>query len=66
MLTYDWVDTKVAAISSALSSEAALRPTDIVVGDPFEWLALLVQGDKRICRSLMTAWSCFTGASLYG
>lgn len=39
---YDWINAKVAGISSALSTEATLSKYDIVVDDSLEWLVLLV------------------------
>lgn len=35
----------------ALNTEAAINASDIVVGNPLEWLAFLVESEKRICSS---------------
>lgn len=48
---YDWVYAKVVTTYSTLTTEAALRDADIMVGDPLEWLALVVSGEKMICNS---------------
>lgn len=55
MLEYDWVDAKVSGTSLALSIEAAIDTTGIVVGDPLEWSALLVIGKRGYAILLMIA-----------
>lgn len=50
-LEYDWVDEKVVKTCSNSSIKAALSDADITVGDPSEWLVLLVLMEKRIFNS---------------
>lgn len=51
VLEYKWVDAKVKGTSSALSIKASLNDANIMVGDPLEWLVLLVQWGKMLCSS---------------
>lgn len=48
---YDWVDTKIVGSSSVMRSEIVIDDAVIMVGDPLEWLILLVGLKKRICSS---------------
>lgn len=51
MPTNNWVDANVVSASLALSTKAAMKDAEILVGVPSEWLSLLVPGEKRICSS---------------
>lgn len=44
---YDWVDKKVAGITSALSIEASLSDVNIVVDNFSKWLVLPLFEEKR-------------------
>lgn len=46
---YYWVGTKVVGTSLVQSTKVAINAAGIVIGDPLQWLAILVSGEKRIC-----------------
>lgn len=45
------MDAKVTDTSLARSNKANIDVDGIMVGDPLEWLAILVNPEKRICDS---------------
>lgn len=45
------MDSKITGTSSSMSTKAIMNAVGIMVGDPLEWLALLVSWEKGICSS---------------
>lgn len=51
VVEYDWVDVNIIGTSLALRTKVVIYNVGILVGDPLEWLALLVESKMRICSS---------------
>lgn len=49
------MNIEVTNTSSILSTRVAVDATEIVVGDPLEWLVILVELEKGYAVLLMTA-----------